>query len=121
MKAQSRCGAWLEPIHALRCGRNGVTAAPVESLGILEWFLRRVGIPAITYSHTLRATRVTACLHDSGIIEQKQPVARHESRLTTKLYDRTYDTINLDKIERILILSGSPMLLVHTPAVITEH
>jgi integrase/recombinase XerD len=34
-------------------------------------------------------------------LEKAQQMAAHESPKTTKLYDRTDDTVTLDKVERI--------------------
>jgi hypothetical protein len=42
-------------------------------------------------------------LENGGTIENAQAIAAHESPRTTKLYDRTADTITLDEIERIMI------------------
>lgn len=53
--------------------------------------------------HTFRATGITAYLENGGTIEHAQQIAAHESPRTTKLYDRTSDTISLDEIERIMI------------------
>jgi hypothetical protein len=38
-----------------------------------------------------------------GTLENAQAMAAHESRRTTKLYDRTGDEITLDEVERIAI------------------
>ena len=38
-----------------------------------------------------------------GEVEHAQRIAGHASPKTTKLYDRTADTITLDEIERIVI------------------
>src|ERR1019366_7281629 len=51
--------------------------------------------------HTFRATGITSYLENGGTIEKAQQIAAHESPKTTKLYDRTGDTITLDEIERI--------------------
>lgn len=53
--------------------------------------------------HTFRATGITAYLENGGTLEHAQAIAAHESARTTKLYDRTSDTITLDEIERIAI------------------
>jgi integrase len=53
--------------------------------------------------HTFRATSITAYLENGGTIEHAQAIAAHESPRTTKLYDRTNDTLTLDEIERIAI------------------
>ena len=40
---------------------------------------------------------------NGGTLEHAQRIAGHASPKTTKLYDRTADTISLDEIERIVI------------------
>ena len=54
------------------------------------------GLPTSTCCHTFRATGITA-------LEHAQQIAGHASPRTTKLYDRTADTVTLDEIERIVI------------------
>ena len=61
------------------------------------------GLPASTCCHTFRATGITAYLSNGGTLEHAQRIAGHASPKTTKLYDRTADTITLDEIERIVI------------------
>ncbi len=61
------------------------------------------GLPARVCCHTFRATGITAYLENGGTIEKAQAIAAHESPRTTKLYDRTNDTLSLDEIERISI------------------
>jgi integrase/recombinase XerD len=51
--------------------------------------------------HTFRATGITNYLENGGTLEKAQQMAAHESAKTTKLYDRTNDTITLDEVERI--------------------
>jgi len=53
--------------------------------------------------HTFRATGITQYLLNNGTLEKAQLMAAHESPRTTKLYDRTKDTVTLDEVERILI------------------
>jgi integrase len=53
--------------------------------------------------HPFRATGIAAYLEHGGTIENAQAIAAHESPRTTKLYDRTADTLTLDEIERIAI------------------
>jgi hypothetical protein len=50
-----------------------------------------------------RATGITTYLINGGTLEHAQQIAAHASPKTTKLYDRTADTISLDEIERIVI------------------
>ena len=61
------------------------------------------GQPASTCCHTFRATGITAYLSNGGTLEHAQRIAGHSSPKTTKMYDRTADTISLDEIERIVI------------------
>ena len=61
------------------------------------------GLPASTCCHTFRATGITAYLSNGGTLEHAQQIAGHASPRTTKLYDRTADTVTLDEVERIVI------------------
>ena len=60
-------------------------------------------LPPSTCCHTFRATGITAYLSHGGTLEHAQQIAGHASPKTTKLYDRTADTITVDEIERIVI------------------
>ena len=60
-------------------------------------------INAAIGNHTFRATGITAYLGNGGTLEKAQAIAAHSSPRTTKLYDRTSDSISLDEIERIII------------------
>ena len=64
---------------------------------------RHIGLPPRICCHTFRATGITAYLENGGTLEHAQAIAAHESPRTTKLYDRTDDTLTLDEIERIQI------------------
>ena len=57
------------------------------------------GLPPSTCCHTFRATY----LSNGGTLEHAQQIAGHASPKTTKLYDRTADTVTVDEIERIVI------------------
>ncbi len=61
------------------------------------------GLPTSTCCHTFRATGITAYLSNGGTLEHAQQIAGHASPKTTKLYDRTADTVTVDEIERIVI------------------
>ena len=61
------------------------------------------GLPPSTCCHTFRATGITAYLSNGGTLEHAQQIAGHASPKTTKLYDRTADTVTVDEIERIVI------------------
>ena len=60
-------------------------------------------LPPSTCCHTFLATGITAYLSNGGTLEHAQQIAGHASPKTTKLYDRTADTITDDEIERIVI------------------
>jgi integrase/recombinase XerD len=79
---------------------------PLYRQDVLRMIKRRAvaaGLPHSTGCHTFRATGITAYLENGGTIEKAQAIAAHESPRTTKLYDRTSDTLTLDEIERIAI------------------
>ena len=83
-----------------------LSGRPLARRAVLAMIKRRaaaVGLPATTCCHTFRATGITAYLSNGGTLEHAQRIAGHASPKTTKLYDRTGDTITLDEIERIVI------------------
>lgn len=61
------------------------------------------GLPRDICCHTFRATGITVYLENGGSLEHAQRIASHESARTTKLYDRTGDSVSLDEIERIVL------------------
>ncbi len=86
--------------------RGQVSDRPLHRTDVLAMVKRRVknaGLPAAICNHTFRATGITAYLENGGTLEKAQQIAAHESARTTKLYDRTSDTITLDEIEKIAI------------------
>ena len=85
---------------------GGLSGRPLGRRAVLAMIKRRAaaaGLPASTCCHTFRATGITAYLSNGGTLEHAQRIAGHASPKTTKLYDRTTDTITLDEIERIVI------------------
>jgi site-specific recombinase XerD len=96
------------PLFRSGAGRSNVlTKERMSRTDVLRMVKRRamavgIGIERIC-CHTFRATGITAYLENGGTIEHAQAIAAHESPRTTKLYDRTNDTLTLDEIERILI------------------
>ena len=62
---------------------------------------RRAGLPFTINCHSFRATGITNYLSNGGSLEDARAIAAHESSQTTRLYDRTGDSITLDEIERI--------------------
>lgn len=97
-----------EPLFRSIAGKSGVVSTSrMSRTDILRMVKRRAlaaGIGANRICcHTFRATGITAYLENGGTLEHAQAIAAHESPRTTKLYDRTADTITLDEIERIVI------------------
>lgn len=88
-------------------GRKGqLTGRRLGRLDVLDMVKRRArtaGLLTQVCCHTFRATGITAFLLGGGSLEMAQRIANHESPRTTKLYDRTSDTISLDEIERIVL------------------
>ena len=78
----------------------------LERRVVLAMIKRRAAaaeLPSSTCCHTFRATGITAYLSNGGTLEHAQQIAGHASPKTTKLYDRTSDTVTVDEIERIVI------------------
>ena len=83
-----------------------LTGRALDRRLVLAMIKRRAaaaGLPASTCCHTFRATGITAYLSNGGTLERAQQIAGHASPKTTKLYDRTADTVTVDEIERIVI------------------
>ena len=83
-----------------------LTGRALERRLVLAMVKRRAataGLPPSTCCHTFRATGITAYLSHGGTLEHAQQIAGLASPKTTKLYDRTADTLTVDEIERIVI------------------
>jgi len=74
-----------------------------EALQMIKRRAKAAGLPANICNHTFRATVITTYLLNGGSLENAQAMAEHESPRTTKLYDRTWDEITLEEVERIRI------------------
>ena len=72
-------------------------------LAMIKRHAAAAGLPPSTCCHTFRATGITAYLSNGGTLERAQQIAARASPKTTKLYDRTADTVTVDEIERIVI------------------
>ena len=118
--AHHRAGEALDTYHeaaGLEDGREALfqsvdragdrlTGRPLSRRVVLAMIKRRAltaGLPPSTCCHTFRATGITAYLSNGGTLEHAQQIAGHASPKTTKLYDRTSDTVTVDEIERIVI------------------
>ena len=111
LDAYVKAGGLEEPKAALfqtvdpAAGRR-LTGRALERRVVLAMIKRRAaaaGLPPSTCCHTFRATGITAYLLNGGTLEHAQQIAGHASPKTTKLYDRTADTVTVDEIERIVI------------------
>lgn len=95
------------PLFRSVAGRSGrLTASPLDERCALYMVKRRAlaaGLSERICNHTFRATGITAFRHNGGSLEKAAQIAAHESTDTTKLYDRSADTLTLDEIERIVI------------------
>ena len=114
--AEQYVDAWLKvsgvdalprsPLFRAFDRKGKVSDRPLHRTDVLAMVKRRAkaaGLPAAISNHTFRATGITAYLENGGTLEKAQQIAAHESARTTKLYDRTSDTITLDEIEKIAI------------------
>ena len=106
LDAYIEAGELEEPKAALfqtldPAGRR-LTGRAIERRVVLAMIKRRAaaaGLPPSTCCHTFRATGVTAYLSNGGTLEHAQQIAGHASPKTTKLYDRTADTVTVDEID----------------------
>ena len=90
-----------EPTAARRLTGRALSRRLV--LAMIKRRAAAVDLPPSTCCHTFRATGITASLSNGGTLEHAQQIAGHASPKTTKLYDRTVDTITVAEIERIVI------------------
>src|SRR5580658_9591704 len=73
---------------------------------VFHMIKRRAKAAALLYCtccHTFRATGITTYLENGGTLEHAQTIANHESRRTTKLYDRTREELTAEEIGRFRI------------------
>ena len=116
--AHHRAAAALDDYLA-RAGLDAATAALFQSVDpagrrltgralsrrlVLAMIKRRAAaadLPPSTCCHTFRATGITVYLSNGGTLEHAQRIAGHASPKTTKLYDRTADTITVDEIQHL--------------------
>ena len=101
---QNEPGAWL--FQTIRRGTSTLSGRPLPSANAYAMVQRRAkatGIRTRIGNHTFRATGITAYLKNGGTLEKAAAIANHASTRTTQLYDRRFDEVNLDEVERILI------------------
>lgn len=94
------------PLFRTVSSRRELTLRRMHRVDVLRMIKRRArqaSLATVVCCHTFRATGITAYLENGGLLEHAQRIAGHESVRTTKLYDRTSDTVSLDEVERIVI------------------
>ena len=74
---------------------QGVALQRRVVLAMIKRRAAAAGLPPSTCCHTFRATGITAYLSNGGTLEHTQQIAGHASPKTTKLYDRTADTVTV--------------------------
>ncbi|MFM0705615.1 tyrosine-type recombinase/integrase [Paraburkholderia sediminicola] len=85
-------------------GTARLSTTPLPQANAYAMVRRRAlaaGIATAIGNHTFRATGITAYLKNGGTLENAAMMANHASTRTTQLYDRRYDDISLDEVERI--------------------
>src|SRR5262249_45527051 len=90
----------LSPLFRTINKYRKITNRPMQREDVFRMIKRRArkaAIPGNVCCHTFRATGITTYLENGGTIERAQAIANHESPRTTKLYDRTEDSITLDE------------------------
>jgi integrase/recombinase XerD len=83
---------------------RSLTDRSMHRMDVLRMIKRRARDAGITMPiccHSFRATGITAYLENGGTLEKAQSIAAHESPRTTKLYDRSMDSVTIEEIERI--------------------
>ena len=78
---------------------NDLTDKPMSRHDALQVVKRRctaAGLPVDICCHSFRGSGITLYLQKGGSLEHAQKMAGHADPRTTKLYDRTGDTVSLD-------------------------
>jgi hypothetical protein len=95
------------PLFRSAKGRSGqLTENPIAQADVYRMIRRRAGVAEILTKigcHSFPATDITEYLRNGGKLEVAQQMANHESARTTGLYDRRYDQVSVDEVERIVI------------------
>lgn len=72
-----------------------------DAYKMIERRARQAGIKTKIGNHSMRATGMTDYLAHGGTLEKAQAMANHSSPRTTKLYDRTSDTVSREEYEKV--------------------
>src|SRR5258708_35578533 len=72
-----------------------------DALAMLKRRLRDAGLSTIYSNHSFRAAGITNYLENDGTLEVAQRIAGHADSRTTKLYDRRWQKLLFEDMERI--------------------
>ena len=93
------------PLFRTTRGRSGVLTPRRllrrEALAMIKRRAKDAGLPASTCNHSFRATCITNYRNHGGSRAEAAKMACHESERTTRMYDRSDDSVTLEEIERI--------------------
>jgi site-specific recombinase XerC len=94
------------PLFRSTRGRSRqLTARGVDRRDVFKMVRRRSVDSGVDVSglccHSFRATSITLYMQNGGALAEAQKLAGHADPRTTKLYDRSDDTVSLSEIERI--------------------
>ena len=86
--------------------KRQLTIRRLHEVDVFRMIKRRASAGGVPDEHVLSHVsrdRHHGYLQNGGTLEKAQQIACHESPRTTKLYDRSNDTLTLDEIERIML------------------
>ena len=87
-------------------GRGSIEIKPLDRRSILKLVEKRArasGMSKRVCCHSFRATGITEYMNSGGTIEIAQKIAGHKSPSTTRIYDRSGDSLTIEEIERVQI------------------
>ena len=116
-KAREAIDCWLEAsglssnpaapfFPAFVKGRRSTQLKPLDRRSVLKLVEKRAkasGIIKRVCCHSFRATGITEYMNSGGTIEIAQKIAGHKSPSTTRIYDRSGDSLTIEEIERVQI------------------
>ena len=94
-----------EYIEAAPGRKDDLSEKPMSRHDALQVVKRRcatANLPVDICCHSFRGSGITLYLQKGGNLEHAQKIAGHADPRTTRLYDRTGDTVSLDEVERIV-------------------
>ena len=94
------------PLFRSTAGRSRLlTEKGLDRRNVYQMIRRKSVAAGVTVDgiccHSFRATGITLYMENGGRLDEAQKLANHSDPRTTKLYDRSGDTVSLDEIEKI--------------------